>query len=388
MTLPRANLTQRFVDGAECFDFARKTDFFDRALPGFLLEVRSSGGKTFYQRYRDARGREHRFKIGPASVLTVKEARLKARGVLASAYMGGDPQRQREQLRNIPLLRDFALEKYLPFVRETKRSWRTDETLLRKHILPAIGRLALDEVDAVAITGLLQSLSRTGYSTGTTNRVLVLIRYMFNLAARWQVAELKNPTASLKTVPDRRCQRFLTSEEAKGLQAALDQDQNQIAAKAIRLLLLTGARRNEILAAKWDYVDWENATLLVPRSKSGHARYIILSRPAVDLLMARKKESSSEYIFASEVTGRPSTSLHFPWTRIRKRAGLIDVRLHDLRHSFASFLVNGGVSIYVVQKLLGHAHVATTQRYAHLSDETLSSAVNVAAKGIGAAINV
>jgi integrase len=363
-------------------------DFFDNTLPGFLLEVRASGGKTFYQRYRDARGREHRFKVGPASVLTVKEARVKARSVLASAYVGGDPQRQREQLRNIPLLREFALEKYLPFVRDTKRSWRTDETLLRKHVLPSIGRLALDEVGPFQVTSLLQSLSAAGYSTGTTNRVLVLIRYVFNLAARWQILEIRNPTTGLKTAPDRRCQRFLTSEEAKSLRSALDHDQNRTAAEAIRLLLLTGGRRNEILAARWENVDWENATLLVPRSKSGQARYIILSRAAVNLLKDRKKETPSEYIFASDATGRPSTSLHFPWTRIRKRAGLMDLRLHDLRHSFASFLVNGGVSLYVVQKLLGHAHVGTTQRYAHLSDETLLQAVNVAAKGIGEAINV
>ena len=145
----------------------------------------------------------------------------------------------------------------------------------------------------------------------------------------------------------------------------------------IKLLLLTGARRNEITRAKWEYIDWQKKTLLVPCSKSGRPRLIQLNSAALELLRSLPREPENAFIFPSPVTGRPSASLHFPWTRIRKRAGLNEFRLHDLRHSFASFLVNKGVSIYVVQGLLGHANVRATQRYAHLANETLSVAAEL-----------
>jgi integrase len=140
------------------------------------------------------------------------------------------------------------------------------------------------------------------------------------------------------------------------------------------LLLLTGGRRNEVTQAKWEYVNWQRRTLLVPLSKSGKPRAIALNAQALDLLRAIPRDLDNPYIFPSRSTGRPSASLFFPWDRIRKRASLTDMRLHDLRHSYASFLVNQGISLYVVQGLLGHAHSRTTQRYAHLAHETLLEA--------------
>jgi integrase len=188
----------------------------------------------------------------------------------------------------------------------------------------------------------------------------------------------KNPTTGLKTAPEACRERFLTAEETQRLVSALDADENQIAARAVKLLLLTGARRNEITYAKWQYVNWEQRTLLVPHSKSGRPRSIRLNSAALDVLRSIPRAENNQFILPSPLTGRPSPSLHFPWLRIRKRAGLLDIRLHDLRHSFASFLVNEGVSLYVVQGLLGHLNARTTQRYAHLANETLDDAAEVA----------
>jgi len=379
--VPRANLTAMFVRTCSCPSGTKRVDIFDTSIPGFMLEVRSSGGKTFYQRYRDNRGRQRQFKIGSIAALTLSQARRKARAVLAEATLGADPQNKREELRTIPTLSEFVRDAYLPFAKNAKRSWRTDETLLRLHILKKLGRFPLDQITTQQIADILKRLQDAGYSSGTTNRVLILLRYIFNLAKRWGAPGAdKNPTKGLKTAADVCRERFLTPDEAQRLLTALDEDENDVASRVIKLLLFTGARRNEVTHAKWEYVNWEQSTLLVPRSKSGRARLIRLNSPALEVLRTTTKVAGNPYIFPSAITGKPSPSLHFPWSRIRGRCGLRDVRLHDLRHSFASFLVNEGISLYIVQGLLGHTQVRATQRYAHLADETLSGAAELVGK--------
>ena len=376
--MPVVDLTASFVRKAACPEGAEKINFFDSRQRGFLVEIRASGRKTYYQRFRDERGRERQFKIGRADIVTMEQARRKGRSVFARAILGEDSQQRREELRAIPTLEAFVRDRYIPFVATYKRSWRTDETILRHHALPQLGKLTLDEIKAEHIVDVVARMKAKGLAASTANRVLVILRYIYNLAIKWRVPGIaSNPTTGIELGPEIQRNRYLTKEKAQVLSAAIANDENRTAANAIMLLLLTGARRNEITQARWEHVFWDERKLHVPISKSGKPRWISLSASAIGLLRSIPRCAGNDYIFPAPTTGRPSPSLWFPWKRIRDRAGLGDVRLHDLRHSFARFLVNEGVSLYVVQGLLGHANAKTTQRYAHLQSDTLSRATDV-----------
>jgi integrase len=225
---------------------------------------------------------------------------------------------------------------------------------------------------------LISDMRGDGYAAGTTNNVLMLLCRIFNLAHKWKVPGAgDNPTGGLDRAPPNERQRFLTAQETDRLIASLAEDENRAAAQAIMLLLLTGARRNEITRAKWENVDWTQRVLRVPVSKSGKPRTIALNTAAMAVLKSIPRDSACPYIFPTRLIG-----VYNPWDRIRRRAGLADVRLHDLRHSFASLLVNQGVSLYVVQGLLGHASPRMTQRYAHLAPQTLLDAAEMVCSGM------
>jgi integrase len=237
-----------------------------------------ASGKTYYQRYTDERGRERQFKVGPADVLTLRQARRKATQIKAQAILGSDPQLDRLRRRTIPTLNSFIEERYLPFIQGYKRSWKTDETVLRVHILPVLGRYFLDEIKPEFIIELTNKMRHQEYAPGTIGRIIVILRYIFNLAIKWKVVPPgTNPASGIPVPPDVQRSRYLSKEEAARLLTSIRADENQIAAKAIMLLFLTGARRNEVTQAEWSYVDWQRRTLFVPLSKNGHPRYIQLN---------------------------------------------------------------------------------------------------------------
>lgn len=271
-----------------------------------MLEVRSSGGKTFYQRYADERGRERQYKIGPADVLTLRQAKRKAKQIKAQAILGGDPQRQREERRSIPTLRVFVEERYVPFIQTYKRSWQTDEIVLRVHVLPHLGHLFMDEITTERIVEIVAAMRSNEYAPGTVGRVIVILRYLFNLARKWNVlGASENPAAGIPVPPDVQRNRFLDKLEIRKLVEVLINDENQVAAKAILLLLLTGARRNEITHARWEHLDLERSSLLVPLSKSGKSRYAILNVDAVAVLRSIPGFPAIPTFFLPRLLGAP-----------------------------------------------------------------------------------
>jgi integrase len=252
---------------------------------------------------------------------------------------------------------------------------------LRVHLLPGLGNRAMDEIKRVDMVALQQLWLRQGYARSTVNKVLMLLRCMYNLAIRWEVPGVTvNPTKDVAMLPvDNHRQRFLTEKEAETLMAAVRSSVNPVLEPIVSMLLLTGARKREVLDARWDDIDWERRLWKIPHTKAGKARYVPLSAAALEFLENRHSRSGrNAFIFPNPKTGQPFVKIFYCWDTARQQAGLPELRIHDLRHSFASFLINGGRSLYEVQQLLGHRNSQMTQRYAHLAHETLLDASDVA----------
>ena len=376
--MPRKKITPRLVQSASCPPDRARITIADSQTHGLVLEVRASGGKTFYVRYRDARGSQRNIKIGNASSISLDAARRKTVESLSRYALGEDPAQAKSDLKSIPLFEEFVVERYLPFIKGYKRSWQCDDSLLRNHILPRWGRRPLNAIKHQDVIALHHGMRESGMAAGTANRALVLTRYMFNLAVRWKIGGIReNPTAGVDLFKlNNQRQVFLDKDEIKRLLEAAHASDNSVLINIIRFLLMTGARKMEVQRAEWRHIDLRHNLWIIPDTKAGIARQVPLSDVALELLAAIPSAASSPYIFPNPRTGKPYVSIFHAWDRVRKDAGLPELRIHDLRHSFASMLVNEGRSLYVVQKLLGHAHIRTTERYAHLSNEALSAAVN------------
>lgn len=380
--MPRQKITPRLVQSAKCPPDRARITIADSQTHGLVLEVRESGGRSFYVRYRDARGTQRNFKIGDASSISLDAARRKTVEVLSQVALGEDPAKAKRVLKSVPLFQEFAVARYMPFVKGYKRSWKCDDSLLRNHILPRWGKRPLNAIKHQDVITLHHGLRESGLAAGTANRVLVLARYMFNLALRWKIDGIReNPTAGVDLFKlNNQRQVFLGKDEIRRLLEAAQGSDNLVLIDIIRFLLMTGARKMEVQRAEWQHIDRRHNLWLIPNTKAGVARQVPLSDLALELLAAMPSATSSPYIFPNPKTGKPFVSVFYAWNTVRKAAGLPDLRMHDLRHSFASMLVNEGRSLYVVQKLLGHAHIKTTERYAHLSNEALSTAVNATSR--------
>ena len=268
-------------------------------------------------------------------------------------------------------------------MRERLRSASNPETHLRLRILPFLGRKALDEINQDDVAALRRKLLAEGLCGATVNHHLATLRSMFNLALKWQLFEGRNPAASPGMLPEQHRDRFLSAAETQALVRALDADPFQDSASALALLILTGARKQEALRARWDLVDLDRGVLTVPLSKSGRPRHVPLSSAAVRVLQlqAARRIPGNPYVFPSRhKEGMPLQGLRRVWERAKRAAGLpADLRIHDLRHSLASALANAGTPLYEIGAVLGHKQLSTTTRYAHHSPQRMVETATAAA---------
>lgn len=384
--MAQLRLISSVVNSIACPPGKNKLDIFDLQTKGLVLEVRKSGGKTYYLRYQDRRSKTRQMRLADAADVTLAQARSLADKMRNRIAMGEDPLEQKNLLRQTPTLSEFFYERYLPFAKGYKKTWDCDESLFRNHVAPRLGRRHLDEITKTDIVALHHGRRASGAAKGSANRLLVMLRYVFNQALRWGTPGLAaNPTSGVALFEDPPTkERFLTPEEALRLHAAVAESSNPMLRFIVPMLILTGARRREVLNARWEDFDLERRQWRIAVTKTGKPRHVPLSAGAMQVLATVPRPAGhSPWVFPNPKTGKPFTAIFSSWDSARRRAGLADVRLHDLRHSFASFLVNAGRSLYEVQKLLGHTQVGTTQRYAHLAQATLLDACNSVAEILG-----
>ena len=331
-------LTTQLIKTIDCPTGKKKTELFDLLSRGLSLEVRATGGKTYYRRYRDSRGRIRQIKLGDERNLSLADARQLSDKVGRRVAMGEDPLEQKQIARTVPTFADFIADQYMPYIKSYKRSWDTDVSLLKNHLLPRFGKRYMDEITRQDIVKMHADRKASGAAPGSANRLLIMMRYIFNLALKWEVQGIKaNPCKGIPLMEENnKMERYLSVEEAQRLYEAVCKSENTMLKYIVPMLILTGARKREVLDAKWEDFDLGRRAWRIPISKSGKARHVPLSDGALALLATMPRDMNCNWAFANPDTGKPFVSVFCAWNTARKSAGLSDVRMHDLRHSFAS----------------------------------------------------
>ena len=367
------SISRRTVDA---LTVEKETFFWDRNLSGFGVRVYPTGAKVYVVQTRRPNGSK-RITLGRHGVITADQARRRAVAEIARIKFDDapEPMPKSTEAHTVAELAERYLREHVE-VRCKPRTVKHYRSAIDKHILPAFGDMPITAVTAALVADLHYDLRERPY---TANLAIDTLSQIIKQAAAWSLApEGFNPCQQVPRYREGRRERFLTDVEIRRLGRVLEELQAEgrlpvHAAAAIRLLVLTGCRRNEIVRLRWDDVDFEAGELQLRDSKTG-PRSVSLSPEAVEVLAAIPRVRGNRWVIAGHDPSQPMLSLSDHWRRVRSRADLKDVRLHDLRHTFASRALALGESLPVIAKLLGHSQVKSTARYVHLAQDTVKEA--------------
>ena len=347
----------------------------DDALPGFGVRVYESGRKAFVLRYRTTDGQRRLLTLGSYGALTVQAARDLAQRRMGQILEGGDPLAERQDRKQGMTFADFAGVYLNQHAKPHKKSWREDERRLRTHVMPRWKNRRIDSITRGEVATLHANIGTT--HKPEANRVLALVSVMFSKAIEWGYLPeaVSNPAARVRQHAERSRDRFVAPKELPRLWDAIEAEPNAYYRAAFKLYLLTGCRRSELLTLRWSDVDLEQGTAYLRETKANRPHTVPLPKLAVQLLAELPRIADNPFVFPGQGPSAHLSDLKKPWRRIRERAAMTDLRLHDLRRTFGSYLALQGAPVRLIQHALNHADIGTTQIYMHLTEEPIRAAL-------------
>lgn len=361
---------------------------WDRDVRGFGVRRQTDRAHYFFA-YR-ANGRRRWITLGEhGGELTADAARRQAEIVRGAILQGDDPARSRDTSRKAGTMAELARRYIDDFAAaHNKASTIAEyERLIRLHIVPGLGSLGVNDVTRADVARWHSCFKKNRVAG---NRALALLKAIFNQAEKWGIRSLANPARSIDMFLEKARERLLSAEELGRLGGALDEatrkgSEHPSVITCARLLILTGARLSEILKLKWEHVDLERGVLRLPDSKTG-AKMVPLGAPAMSVLASLPRDDRSPFVCPGDKPDSHFVGIQRPWRRIRKSAGLPDLRIHDMRHAFASVAAMAGDSLLLIGKVLGHKQTRTTERYAHLHDDPVRAVADKTSRRIADAM--
>lgn len=377
-------LTKGRIDGFKYEGDGKSRDVrWDDSVSGLGLRIYPSGRKAFVLSYR-LHGRKRLLTLGEFGPLTLDMARDKALKRKAEVIDGSDPLEKRRAAAGARTMRGLC-RVYMERYGNRKRSARDDQRHIEQHILP---RWANHKVEGLKRAEIAEAHHKVGQEHPyEANRRLALLRRMLNLARHWGFVDegWPNPAAGIPMHPEQSRDRWVRRDELPRLAKAIDEEPNIYVRSALWLYLLTGMRKQELLQAKWDDIDWERDELKLEQTKAGHVHYVPLSGPALAILQTVPRQEGNPHIFAGAKKGRHLVNISKPWALVQRRASVPDVRLHDLRRTVGSWLAQAGNDLHLIGKVLNHSNLSTSAVYARFSQDVVHKAMDDHAARIMAA---
>lgn len=382
--MPVVKLSAFVIQTTVCPPGKNKVVLYDESVTGFVAEIRAGGGATYALRYRDEHGSQKQYRIGNVNDLSFDRAKREAVKLRSRVVVGDDPAIEKKQKRSVPTFAELAI-KYLAHVRTYQRDPATAERHMRLRLVKRWGKMRLTEIHQTDVAEWFGELAAQELKPATIERTRVIFSHAFKLAKQWGIHGAEtNPIVGIARPPlNNAIERYLTTEEVERLRAAVEGSKNTQLKYIVGLLLLTGARVSELLNSKWTDFDLDRQTWRIGLSKTGRSRHVPLSKAAVEIIGQMPRFADCPFLVPNPSTKLPFRGVFVSWDNARKAAGLPDVRIHTLRHSAASFMINGGIDLFTVGRVLGHANHKTTMRYSHLANDTLVKAVEAGAAKIG-----